>query len=336
MIIESNVQNLNRALKELAVEDDKIVFIGEDIKEPYGGSFKVEEDMSILFPDRVISTPISEESFTGMAAGMAVKGYKPIVDLMFSDFMTLTFDILVNFASKYITMYGSNKELSMIVRCANGGYRGYGPTHSQSMQKYFMGVPNLCVYEMSAFHDNKKVFKRMLDEKKPCLFFEEKIDYINKVYCEGKINDLLSYKYCGNNYNWAVAYTENECADVAIICHGGISKICIEAAEKLFLEEEIEVKIFIPSKLYPCSINEIYEKLVEIGNVIVVEESTDGADWGSVILKEINKLGIDGKKIRDIRIVTSKEAVIPANYQLEQRVLISEVDVINEIRSMLR
>lgn len=327
---ETILENLNSALTDLILSDEKVILIGEDIVDPYGGAFKVSKGISTLVPDRVIATPISEESFTNMAAGMAIVGYKPIVDLMFSDFTALIFDSIANFASKFVSMYGKKQSMQMIVRCANGGYRGYGATHSQSMQKYFLGIPNLSVYEVTPFHENRKVFQRMLNEKNPCIYFEEKTVYVNKMYKNGQVNDIFHFSLADRNENWAVVSSESEIADVAIICHGGLAKACINVAEKLLLEEEIETKIFVPSKLFPCELNSVIGELKKIGKVIIVEESTAGANWGTELLSQIYNKLIDKNEVI-IRLLSSDDSIIPASFKYEKEVLVSEEDIINQV-----
>ncbi|WP_346836042.1 hypothetical protein [Paenibacillus polymyxa] len=329
------LENINLALTNLFKNDEKVVLIGEDVADPYGGAFKVSKGISTIAPDRVIATPISEESFTNMAAGMAIMGYRPIVDLMFSDFTTLILDPLLNFASKFVSMYGERHELPMIVRCANGGYRGYGPTHSQSMQKYFMGIPNLSVYEMTPFHDNEVVFKRMFWEGNPCIFFEEKTLYSSKMFKSGKINNLFNFSFKGKNDNWAVVSSESGVdAEIAVICHGGLTNVCLNAVEKLMMNNEVETKLFIPSKLYPCDVTEILDELLPIGRLLIVEESVEGANWGNEILGRLCYTH-NGKIPLTLKLLSSKASIIPASLAYEQKVLVSEDDIIREALALM-
>ena len=331
---ETNLENLNAAFKKLAIEDNKVVFIGEDIASPYEGAFKVEKGLQELIPDRVISTPISEESFTGMAAGMAVRGYKPIVDLMFSDFMTLSFDIVLNFASKYPEMYGERKPFNMIIRSANGGYRGYGPTHSQSMQKFFMGMPNVCVYEMSPFHDNKQILDRMLNEKQTCIFLEEKTLYSRRVYRGSKVRDLFTLSFFGENNEWAYISIDEMSPDAYIICPGGMTEICLDAAEQLMMEEEISIGILVPAKLYPCDLTAINEIIVGVHQIYIAEESTSGADWGDILLSLIYNLN-NHRLNKKVILLSSDDSVIPASYYLENKMLLSVDKIVDAIKSNL-
>lgn len=329
------LENLNNTLVQLAKNNEKIVFIGEDIKEPYGGAFKVEKGLSEMFPDRVISTPISEESFMGFAAGLSMRGYIPIVDLMFSDFMTLSMDMVINFISKYPQMYGRPLPLKMVIRSANGGYRGYGATHSQSMQKFFLGIPNVYVYEMSPFHDNQKVFNTMFLKNKACIFFEEKLMYGVKMNTNSP-NKLFNTQYMGENDNWAHLYMESKNPDITIICSGGMSKMCLNAGEKLLLDYEIETEIFVPSQLYPCEISDILKHINNSKNILVVEESTAGATWGSHVLEMINNLSDDFNSLKKVKLLSSDDYVIPSYKNFENNILINEEKITTTILDIIK
>src|SRR5262249_45403215 len=125
-------EELNRALHALMRNDRDVVLLGEDLLDPYGGAFKVSKGLSTDFPDQVFSTPIAEAAIVGVANGMALAGLKPVAEIMFADFATLTTDQLVNFAAKFHYMYAGGVTCPVTVRLVSGGGRGYGPTHSQS------------------------------------------------------------------------------------------------------------------------------------------------------------------------------------------------------------
>src|SRR5439155_1315828 len=151
---ERVADNLNGALHRLFERDPRVYLLGEDLLDPYGGAFKISRGLSDRYPDRVLATPLSEGGFVGVANGLALCGDKAIVEIMFGDFIALSFDQIVNFATKSVSMYGRTLPLHLVVRCPVGGNRGYGPTHSQSPQKHFIGVPHLGLYELSPFHYN--------------------------------------------------------------------------------------------------------------------------------------------------------------------------------------
>lgn len=137
------LDSLNAALHGCLEADDSVVVLGEDILDPYGGAFKVTRGLSSAFPDRVVTTPVSEAGIVGLANGMALRGLRPVVEVMFGDFTTLVADQLINHAAKFAAMYGHRVSVPLVVRTPMGGRRGYGPTHSQTLEKLFLGVPGL-------------------------------------------------------------------------------------------------------------------------------------------------------------------------------------------------
>ena len=133
--------------------DRDVILIGEDLLDPYGGAFKVSRGLSTRFPDQVFSTPIAEAGIVGLSNGLALAGMRPVAEIMFADFVTLAADQLINFAAKFHAMYGGKVACPLTVRLVSGGGRGYGPTHSQSLEGLFCGVPGLRVIALSRRHD---------------------------------------------------------------------------------------------------------------------------------------------------------------------------------------
>ncbi|MGH9581993.1 MAG: thiamine pyrophosphate-dependent enzyme, partial [Bryobacteraceae bacterium] len=144
--------SLNRALRDLLSENSDVLLFGEDLHDPYGGAFKVTAGLSTQFPGRVISTPISEAGVMGAAIGLALEGFRPVVEIMFADFATLAMDQLFNHAVKFPGMF-REASVPLVVRTPGGGRRGYGPTHSQSVENLLTGVPGLTVVFGSNRHD---------------------------------------------------------------------------------------------------------------------------------------------------------------------------------------
>ena len=147
------VDALNSALHSAMRELPEMVVLGEDILDPYGGAFKVTRGLSDSFPGRVFATPISEAAITGVGTGLALQGFRPVVEIMFGDFVTLIADQLINHASKIRWMYGQPIDLPLVIRTPMGGRRGYGATHSQSLERLFLGVPGLSVVAVSPLGD---------------------------------------------------------------------------------------------------------------------------------------------------------------------------------------
>src|SRR3972149_2662605 len=137
------LEALNRGLHQAFAQDARVYLIGEDLLDPYGGAFKVSKGLSTKDPDRVWTSPVSEAAIVGVAAGMALRGLRPVVEIMFGDFSTLIADQVINSLSKFAEMYNGQVEVPVVIRTPMGGRRGYGPTHSQTMEKLFLGVPGL-------------------------------------------------------------------------------------------------------------------------------------------------------------------------------------------------
>ena len=147
------LERLNHALGDAMQTDARIYLLGEDILDPYGGAFKVTRGLSTRFPDRVLTTPISEAAIMGLCSGMAMRGLHPVAEVMFGDFVTLIADQLINHAAKFRWMYNEQVRVPVVVRAPMGGRRGYGPTHSQSLEKLFLGVPGLRVVAPNTLGD---------------------------------------------------------------------------------------------------------------------------------------------------------------------------------------
>jgi pyruvate/2-oxoglutarate/acetoin dehydrogenase E1 component len=304
-------ENLNAALAGVLDRDPRAYLLGEDITDPYGGAFKVTKGLSTRFPDRVRSTPISENAITGVAAGLALAGDTAIVEIMFGDFIALAFDQIVNFASKSVAMYGTRVPMRMVVRCPSGGGRGYGPTHSQSLMKHFVGVPHLALYEMSPFHDAAAVFAEMLDRGEPCVFFEDKVLYTRQMY---EVPEPLRWTVEGGvaKIGWGGT------PDCVVIAPGGVAHRAMAAMRSLMLEQEINCQLLVPSRLYPFDTGDV----PDTGTVFVVEESTAGGTWGSEVAHRLHTerwTRLD----RPVGLIHSGDAIIPTAGHLETEMLVS-------------
>lgn len=171
-------KKINEVLFSLFEENPDVVIAGEDLLDPYGGAFKVTLGLSTAYPNRVIPFPISEAALTGWAIGRSMSKKPTIIEIMFSDFSTLTFDQIVNNAAKLAYMYNHQVNVPLLIRLANGGGRGYGATHSQSMEKAFLGFPNIAIHIVDRFTPNlKNVYSEFLITKSPTMIFETKTDY---------------------------------------------------------------------------------------------------------------------------------------------------------------
>jgi pyruvate/2-oxoglutarate/acetoin dehydrogenase E1 component len=324
---ERVAENLNLALHALLDEDPRAYVIGEDIADPYGGAFKITSGLSSAHPDRVLSAPLSESGFAGFGAGLALAGNRVIVEMMFGDFVALAFDQLVNFASKSVTMYGRKIPVRMVVRCPSGGNRAYGPTHSQSLQKHFIGVPGLCLYEMSPFHDNRGVLASIFDRGQPAMLFEDKVLYTQPMYADGIVDDLFRFEICdGPDPVVRVFGDERQAPDWAIIAPGGMVSRALAASWSLLLDMELTCELLVPSRLYPFDIRPLLPTLTRARHIAVVEDATAGGTWGESIGHQIYQELWDELR-HPVQLVSAPSAIIPAARHLEQEVLVQDTTI---------
>lgn len=162
------IMEVRRALHDAMAEDDKVILLGEDIKDPFGGCFKVTRGLSTEFPGRVINTPISEAAITGVATGLALRGYKPVVEIMFYDFLTLTMDQILNHMVKFKQLWGI--DLNIVIRTAIGN-KDYGVTHCQNLDYLFKDV--IEIIHPTLNDDVYTLLRNALKANKPILFVEE-------------------------------------------------------------------------------------------------------------------------------------------------------------------
>jgi pyruvate/2-oxoglutarate/acetoin dehydrogenase E1 component len=332
MLAERVAENLNRALHRLFDTDPRAYLLGEDVLDPYGGAFKITKGLSARFGDRVLGTPISEGGIVGVGGGLALAGDTAVVEIMFADFITLGFDQIVNFASKSVSMYGRRLPMRLIVRCASGGNRGYGPTHSQSPQKHFIGVPHLGLYELSPFHDGAEVFDAMLATGEPAILFEDKILYTRRVYRDGVVDDLFAYDFLDEERNYARAYIDSpDSYDCVVLAPGGLTDRVLAAARELFLKHEVSCQVIVPSRLYPFDPAPLLDTLAAAQRVVVVEESVAGGTWGAEVAQQLYPL-LWGRLRHPIVLVNSADSIIPTAAHLEREVLVQDTTIYRAVR----
>jgi pyruvate dehydrogenase E1 component beta subunit len=327
-------ENLNRALDHVLRRDGRAYLLGQDIHDPYGGAFKVTAGLSQRYPDRVLAMPISESAMVGLATGLALAGDTAVVEIMFADFVALAFDQILNFASKSVTMYGERVPLRLVVRCPGGGGRGYGPTHSQSLQKHFIGIPNLALFEITPFHDNTALFDAMLARGEPCLLFEDKLLYGAAMWRGGAADDLFRFELLGPPPAVARVYPDDSTVDCTLIAPGGLVGRALDAMRLLLLDEDVACQLVVPAQLHPLDIESILPLLDSAGPVCVIEESTAGGTWGAEVAHRIHERV--WRQLRGpVRLVHSADRVIPAAAHLERSVLVQPANIREAVREAL-
>lgn len=288
---------INAALDHLLRTHPETLLLGEDLHDPYGGAFKVTQGLSTAYPGRVISTPISEAGITGAAIGLAMDGFRPILEIMFADFLSLCMDQLYNHAVKFPGVFPEVK-VPLIVRTPSGGRRGYGPTHSQSPENIFTAIPGLTVLYGSHRHD---VARLLVDAARrwpyPTLFLEHKLLYgetqarADYTVLDADPEDLAAVLF-------PTLLRRRPDADLAIVSYGGMLPVVEEAARRLEEEEELSVDIVVPSLLSPQPRRTLLAHLLHSERVVIAEESHHEFGIGAEIAASLLEAGYTGQAFR--------------------------------------
>jgi pyruvate dehydrogenase E1 component beta subunit len=312
----SFMQAVREALAEEMRRDSSVFLLGEDIGE-YGGAFGVTAGMLDEFgAGRVVETPISENGFVGVAVGAAVTGLRPVVEIMFMDFLTLAADQIVNHAAKLRYIYGGQVKVPMVIRTPAGGGRGYGASHSQSLEGMFCGVPGLKVVAPSTARHAKGLLKSAIRDDNPVLFVEHKLLYAEKSEVCGEDEVLPLGK----------AYVRRAGNDVTIVAHSRMVSLAEEAATDL-AEQGVDVEIVDLCSLKPLDTETVHESVRKTGRVVIAEEGARcggvGAEVAASIAEECLPY-MDGRIVR----VGMPDVPIPSSLCLEGAILPQAGDIV--------
>ena len=339
------LDSLNHGLLDALGGDEKAYLLGEDILDPYGGAFKVTRGCSSAFPQRVIPTPISEAGLAGLAAGMALRGMRPVLEVMFGDFVTLMADQLINHISKFRWMYNESVAVPLVIRTPMGGRRGYGPTHSQSLEKLYLGVPGLTVVAPAGFalpefgYSAGEQLKRLiLESDSPVLFIENKLQYLQPELTHEDLSDFeieAKYEPSDIEHKYPVFVLRIKGAprsSVTLAAYGYMSEMARQAQLKLAYEEEIFTDLVIPTRLSPYWIAPLMESVNHSAKLLLAEEGTLTSGWGAETAARV----VEGSDHRGllIRRLAAKETPVPAATSLEQAMLPQLDDLLTAVKRM--
>ncbi len=330
------VASLRQALCELMETEPSIVLLGEDILDPYGGAFKVTKGLSTRFADRVLATPICEATIVGLAVGLALRGMRPIVEIMFGDFITLAADQIVNHAAKFPAMYNGQVTVPLVIRVPMGGRRRYGPTHSQSLEKLFLGTPHLKIVAPSIFHHAGMVLKAAVLDPSPVLFVEHKTLYAQELILDagrGTLRRSASADPDGYPTVLVKNYADGFEPDLTLITYGGISGLLLPLLNAL-AAEEIRVLACLPSLISQLPDELIADVVRATGRVVIVEDGSADFGWGAEVASRIYETCYAALKC-PIRRVGALRTIIPASRSLEDHVLVAQDKIMQAIIEVL-
>lgn len=276
------VSLLNGFFRRWLADAPTNLFIGEDVLSPYGGAFKVAEDLSATFPKQVISTPISEAGITGLANGLAISGMRPILEIMFGDFVTLAMDQIINHASKVFHMYNRQASCPVIIRTPMGGGRGYGPTHSQTLDRFLIGIDNVTTIALNSFIDPSLIYSSAITESHPVIVIENKLDYGREVGFPPVQNFVAEVS--DESYPSVRIRPTGASPTVTIVTYGGVGIKVVEAVEPLFRRYDLVCEVIVLSRINPIDYRIIEESVGRTHQMVVVEEGSRVAGVGSEII----------------------------------------------------
>jgi len=318
-------ERLNETLRDLVTGRDDVVVIGEDIADPYGGAFKITDGLTTLRPNRVFTTPVSEAAIVGLGIGLALRGYRPVVEIMFGDFITLAADQLINHAAKMTWMYGEDLSLPLVARAPMGGRRRYGPTHSQSLERLFLGVPGLGVAAVSPLLDPGRVLTHAVTaSNRPLVLIENKALYGHPVLTGDDLKARGFGMETGEGGLPAVVVSPEALEpDITFVAYGGMSPLALDAAERLRAEEDLICEVVVIHRLAPLDIAPIRTSLLKTRRLVVMEEGPVEAGWGAEVIAGLAEVALEAPARR----VGAANLPVPAAGTLEDAVLPGVTDI---------
>ena len=313
-----------------------MILIGEDVQNKskftdleYGGAFKVTRNLSDLFPDRILNSPISEASIVGFVSGYSIKAGRSIVEIMFGDFTTLIFDQIIQHAAKFEQMFNGKIKCPLIIRTPMGGKRGYGPTHSQSLEKHFLGIDNFGVIVLNHRISPEYIYRAIMTITMPLMVIENKILYTIET-TKNKL-PLYDYKFNDSLFSDLLITPRENLSSITILCYGETLNVVEDVALSLLIDEEIFCDIICPTLISEINILEIKNSLSNTKNLLIIEEGSGFASWGSEIVSKLHENNFTSFKFSKIY----NNALIPSSYKAELELLPNLNSIKNKIIELI-
>ncbi len=317
---------LNEALREEMTRDPNMFLLGEEIGVwgDGGGVFGVTKGLVQEFgSQRVRDTPISEEGIVAVAVGAAATGMRPIVELMYCDFLPLAMEPLVNQAAKLRYMFGGQAQVPMVLRSNVGAGGGKAAQHSQSLESWIMHVPGIKLVLPSTPYDAKGLLKTAIRDNNPVVFLEHKLLYFTK----GIVPE--------SDYTipFGVASIRRSGRDCTVVAMQAMLNMALSAADKL-ATEDIDLEVIDPRTLVPLDIDTIVESVTKTNRLVICHEATERGGWAGEIAMQVMERAfdvLDGPIVR----VCGQNVPMPYSASLEKQVIPSQQNLINAVRQLI-
>jgi len=316
-------QALGEALAEEMRRDKTVTLWGIDIG-PYGGANGVTKGLWEEFGEaRVIDTPVAELGYVGMGVGAAATGIRPVIELQFSDWITLPMEMIVNQAAKMHYMFGGILEMPLVIRAPIGGYLNAGAQHSNSFESWFAFVPGIKVVVPSTPYDAKGLLKTAIRDNNTVIFFEHK-----KLY--GTKGEVPEEEY---TIPFGEAAIRREGKDVTIVTYAYQTLRTLSVAEKL-AKAGIDAEVIDLRTVKPMDETRILESVKKTHHLVVAQEIWKTCSVSSEVAALVAEQALDYLDGPIVR-VTAKEAPVPFSPSLEEEVLPKEQDIYDAVLKTL-
>jgi pyruvate/2-oxoglutarate/acetoin dehydrogenase E1 component len=307
------------AIAEEMERDPAVIFLGEDVAAA-GGVFKATPGLYERFGgERVVDTPISELALAGAAFGAAVTGLRPIVEIMFGDFMALPMDALVNQAAKYWYISNEQASVPLVVRSAVGGGGRFGAVHSQTHGTWFQGIPGLKIAMPSSSAEAKGLLKGAIRDPNPVIFLEHKRLYSVK----DEVPDTIDAIPLGQ------ARVARAGDDLTIVSIGKGVRDALAAAEQL----DVDAEVIDLRTLRPLDLETVLESVGKTNRLLAIEEGPRTGGWAAGVLGSVAEAALHD--LDDAWIIATDETPIPYSPTLEDAFMPDAEAIVAEVRSRL-
>jgi pyruvate dehydrogenase E1 component beta subunit len=314
---------LRAALEEEMERDPSVFCIGEGIGER-GGSYKVTEGLIARFgPGRVIDTPLSEAGFVGVGVGAAIAGQRPVVEMLFVDFLLLAMDQVVNQAAKYRFMSGGEGRVPLVIRTQGGAGNSLAGQHSQSLEALYHHIPGLKVVMPATPRDAKGLLTAAIRDDDPVIFIEHKLLYMT----EGEVPDEPYEVPLG------VADIKRAGSDVTLVTWSHMVTKSLAAAESL-AAEGISVEVVDLRSLVPMDMTCVLDSVRRTGRLVIAQEAVKRGGVASDVAAIVAEEAFDSLRAPIVR-VAAYNTVVPFNLTLEKATVPQVADVVAGVRSVL-
>lgn len=316
---------LNQAYRQTL--ESGAIHIGEDIHDPYGGAFKVTKGLMDAFPDSVFTTSISEAGLVGIATGAALMGTESYAEVMFGDFMTNVFDQLVNNLSKIHHMYAFQASVPARIRTPMGGKRGYGPTHSQSLEKMLVGLDNVAAVYLSSLLDPVTTIAEVSAFPGPVVLMENKVDYGKFLWdCPPHLEAFREMRPAGS-----LRITPRVGKPtVTIVSYGETAREIADQLQHFFVETDLVPELVVLLMLHPLDIQFVERSVRKTRRLIVVEDGSISFGIGAEVLAQLAERGVPLHKALRIG---AEPVPIPSVSSLELQVLPTIARILQQVHN---